>query len=170
MLIVAALSGFDEALDWSREQLQALYGATALESPRLAFNETRYYDSSMGRGLMRQFFAFQGLIEPEQLAAIKRGSNELEQVYARSARHKVARPINLDPGYLTLAKWVLASTKDQAHRIYLAEGIYAEITLQYHAGRFLPLDWTYPDYRREDYQAFLMRARSEYRKRLRGGR
>ena len=36
------------------------------------------------------------------------------------AGHAEPRPLNLDPGYLTPAKLVLASTKDHAHRIYLS--------------------------------------------------
>jgi hypothetical protein len=73
------------------------------------------------------------------------------------------RPLNLDPGYITLAKLVLASTKDHAHRIYLSQGIYAEITLNYRAGSWQPLPWTYPDYRRSDFQEFFTNCR-EYLK------
>ena len=60
----------------------------------------------------------------------------------------------MDPGYLTLAKLVLATTKDHAHRIYQAERIYAEVTLNYRGGGWQKCDWTYPDYQRADYQAF----------------
>ena len=70
-----------------------------------------------------------------------------------------SRPLNLDPGYLTAAKLVLASTKDHSHRLYLAEGIYAEVTLYYRDGRWQPREWTFPDYRRADYQEFFNAAR-----------
>ena len=36
---------------------------------------------------------------------------------------------NLDPGMLSLHNLVLASTKGFAHRIYMREGIYAELAL-----------------------------------------
>ena len=69
------------------------------------------------------------------------------------------RPLNLDPGYLTLGKLVLASTKDFAHRIYLSRGIYAEVTLQYRHRRWEHHQYTFPDYRREDYQQFFSECR-----------
>ena len=69
------------------------------------------------------------------------------------------RHLNLDRGYLTPAKLVLASTKDHAHRIYLRDGIFAEVTLVYRQRKWQPLEWTYPDYRRDDYQAFFTQCR-----------
>jgi hypothetical protein len=54
---------------------------------------------------------------------------------------------------------VLASTKDHAHRLYLRDGIYAEVTLAYRAKRWQPLEWTYPDFRRDDFQQFFTACR-----------
>ena len=68
--------------------------------------------------------------------------------------------MNLDPGYITPAKLVLASTKDHAHRLYLADGIYAEVTLAFRGKQWQPLEWTYPDYRRADFQEFFTAAGS----------
>jgi hypothetical protein len=73
------------------------------------------------------------------------------------------RPVNIDPGYITAAKLVLASTKDHAHRIYLGQGIFAEITLMYRHGRWEAHEWTFPDYRRGDYHAFFTQARLLYK-------
>jgi hypothetical protein len=67
--------------------------------------------------------------------------------------------VNIDPGYITPAKLVLASTKDHAHRIYLRDGIFAEVTLVYRQRKWQPLEWTYPDYRRDDYQQFFTECR-----------
>jgi hypothetical protein len=77
------------------------------------------------------------------------------------------RPINIDPGLLELGKFLLATTKDQAHRIYLRDGIFAEVTLRYHAGAFEPWPWTYADYRQPCVHEFLLQAREYYRQRLR---
>ena len=167
MLVVAAFSRFPDALDWARTELIGRYGPVAIESPRFDFTETDYYQATMGAGLLKQFFGFERLIRPEELPVIKMETNGFEAAYAEKGLHDVRRPLNLDPGYLSLAKWVLASTKDHSHRIYLERGIYAEITLHYTSGEFVPLPWTYPDYRREDYRAFFCSARERYRNLLR---
>ena len=159
LLILAAFSRHGDALQWARANAESAWGLVALQSEAFEFRETNYYDSTMGAGLWKQFFAFERLIEPERLAEFKLQSNDWETEYAALARHDEPRPLNLDPGYITLAKLVLASTKDHAHRIYLGRGIYAEITLKFRDGAWQPSEWTYPDYRRADFQGFFSRCR-----------
>jgi hypothetical protein len=159
LLIFAAFSRYDAALDWTKAKLSQFYGRIALESPRYDFAETVYYEKSMGTGLKKCFFAFEQLIDPALLPDIKRQSNAWELDFAASASHAEPRPLNLDPGYITEAKLVLASTKDHAHRIYLRDGIYAEITLHFQHGAWQRSAWTYPDYQRADFQAFFTECR-----------
>jgi hypothetical protein len=166
--LVAAFSRHEEALDWGRAKCEAQFGSIALVSPRFQFVATNYYESTMGQGIRKSFWAFERFIDPGTLAELKLLSNEWEAEYARSHRHAEPRPLNLDPGYLTLAKLVLASTKDHTHRIYLERGIYAEITLFYRKHRWEHHEWTFPDYRREDYQSFFTECREYYHRRLRG--
>jgi hypothetical protein len=147
----------------------AALGEIALESPRFDFRQTDYYAASMGDGLKKCFWAFAGLRDPAELVDWKLAANDWEAEYTRRAAHPEARPLNLDPGYLTLAKLVLASTKDHAHRIYLGRGIYAEVTLYFKDGRWQHRDWTFPDYRRADYQEFFNAARQYFRARGREG-
>ena len=65
---------------------------------------------------------------------------------------------------------MLASTKDFAHRLYLRNGIYAEITLSYRAGRWRWHPYTFPDFRSPTYHAFFDQARARHlRKSKRGG-
>jgi len=75
--------------------------------------------------------------------------------------------VNIDPGYLTPAKLILATTKDYSHRLYLGRGIYGEIILVYSCGSFKPLPWTYPDYRSEDYSKYFSRVREVCRDQMR---
>lgn len=157
--ILAAFSRHDEALDWAHTRACQLWGPAALASPRFEFSETDYYEPTMGAGLKKCFWAFERPADPRELAEWKIQTNQWEEDYARSAGHSEPRPLNLDPGYLTPAKLVLASTKDHAHRIYLAEGIYAEVTLYYRDGRWQAREWTFPDYRRADYQEFFSAVR-----------
>jgi hypothetical protein len=159
LLLIAASSRYDEALAWGLRESEKAFGPTAAVSVAFDFTETHYYDAEMGEGLKKQFWIFAAKIDPGRLAAIKRQTNEWEAEYASLGLHPEPRPLNLDPGYLTLAKLVLASTKNHAHRIYLAEGIYAEVTLSYRRGGWQPFEWTYPDYCRADFQEFFTRCR-----------
>ena len=158
-LISAVFSRHGEAFDWVREELVGRYGPVAIESPRFVFDDTDYYEPTMGGGLGKQFLLFEQPIDAAALVEIKHTTNALEAAYAAQGRHDEPRPLNIDPGYLTAAKLVLASTKDHAHRIYLDRGIYAEVTLYYQHGEWRTREWTFPDYRRADYQAFLSEAR-----------
>ena len=159
LLMVAASSRYAEALAWGRTSMETVYGPTAIVSEAFEFGETSYYLADMGSDLRKQFWCFRSLVDPKILADVKVAANAWETAYASLGAHPEKRPLNLDPGYLTLAKLVLASTKDHAHRLYLNQGVYAELTLQYRGRAWQPLPWTYPDYRRPDYQAFLDRCR-----------
>jgi hypothetical protein len=159
LLIIAASSRYDAALEWARTTAVKHLGSIAHSSEPFDFSETAYYTATMGADLKKQFLAFDRLIDPASLASIKRQTNAWEAEYAALQHHPEPRPLNLDPGYITPAKLVLASTKDHAHRIYLADGIYAEITLSYRRRNWQPMEWTYPDYRRADYQQFFTQCR-----------
>ncbi len=154
VLLIAIVSRYEDALEWARDKAAQRFGTIALTSDAFDFAETDYYTATMGTHLKKQFVLFEPPIDPATLSDIKRQTNEWEARYAALAKHPEPRPLNLDPGYITPAKLVLASTKDHAHRIYLREGIYAEVTLAYRARRWQPLEWTYPDYRRDDFQRF----------------
>jgi hypothetical protein len=168
LLVVAAFSRHDEALAWGRGRLEGSYGPVALASPPYDFRQTGYYEPAMGPGLRKCFLAFRDLVAADCLPAVKRHTNALEAELAAAGRFPEARPLNLDPGLLELGKFLLATTKDQAHRVYLRDGIFAEVTLRFHAGTFEPWPWTYADYRQEEVRAFLAEAREYYKERLRG--
>ena len=165
LLLLAAFSRHPAALDWARQRATDAWGEIAAESPAFDFAETRYYDATMGPALKKVFWVFARPFDPVELVAVKLETNRWEREYAALADHAEPRPLNLDPGYLTLAKLVLASTKDFAHRIYLAQGIYAEITLQYRHHRWEHHQYTFADYRRADYQQFFSRCREILKKR-----
>jgi len=159
LLILAAFSRHKQAFTWAFEQATAAWGPVAMTSPRFDFSETDYYEPTMGPGLSKQFWAFETFIDPARLSEIKQQTNHWEASYAQLDQHAERRPLNLDPGYLTLAKLVLASTKDHAHRMYLNQGIYAEVTLRFQHHRWRAWDWTFPDYRRSDYHEFFSQCR-----------
>ena len=144
--------------------LEEKLGAIDLKSQLMDFNFTRYYEAEMGLELKRQFLSFHNLMSPDELVEIKLFTRELEQSLAKEGK----RLVNLDPGYLTPAKIVLASTKDFSHRLYLGQGIYGEVTLLFRHKRFEPLPWTYPDYHTEAYQRFFYELRAQYMAQLKG--
>jgi hypothetical protein len=169
LLILAAFSRYSEALAWGRQTAEAAWGPVALHSERFDHRETSYYEATMGPDLQKTFFAFERLIDPAQLVACKEASNDWETAYQKLGRHPELRPLNLDPGYLTEAKLVLATTKDRDHRLYLDRGIYAENTLFFHRGAWQPRPWTYPDYQRPDYHQFFLQCRDYLRQKYAGG-
>jgi len=158
LLMLAAISRYEDALAWAVERLSALSGPPLLQSGLLPFGDTDYYRPTMGDNLRVQLSAF-GEIDPGGLAAVKLNTNRLEADFAAEAGRAEARPLNLDPGYLSAGKFVLATTKDASHRIYLRDGIFGEVTLHFSRGAWRERDWTYPNYRREDYKDFLLACR-----------
>ena len=155
-LFIGMLSGDPKLFSAAANILTKKFGPLLLESELIPFEFTDYYTPEMGENLWRKFVAFQRMVSPEKLASIKLFTNHLEETYSQNKK----RRINLDPGLLTPARVILASTKDFSHRIYLKSGIYAEITLLFHKGKFETLVWTYPDYRTEPYLKFFSALRS----------
>src|SRR5258708_876181 len=120
----------------------------------------------MGTGLRKGFWVFRNLVNPDILSGAKQLTNALEILLANQGIYSESRPLNLDPGLLSLGKFLLATTKDQAHRIYLRSGIHAEVTLRFQARAFEPWPWTYADYRQPCVLTFLKEARNYYRQRI----
>lgn len=147
------LSAFPSLFDRAESALVERLGPVRRRSGTFPFTFTAYYTPEMGEGILRRFLSFERPATPESAADLKLWTNALEARLA-GPEFPVPRPINLDPGYVTLSKLVLTTTKDQAHRIYLRDGIFAEITLSYTRGAWQPLPWTYADYRTEEYRAF----------------
>lgn len=166
LLVAAIFSRYPQGLDWALAQIRASWNELLCTSARFDHNETAYYNRLMGSGLQKQLVAVRGDFDPARLADIKLQSNAWEAEYAASNAFPEERPINIDPGYVTPMKVVLASTKDRAHRIYLRDGIYAEECLVYHQRSWQGRPWTYPDYLRADYHAFFLQVRDNLQARL----
>lgn len=161
-LIIGFIFKEEQAFNKSKTLLKKHFGRIDFESRELPFCHTDYYKEELGTGLKRKFVSFAKLILPQDLARIKITTNKIEKKLSKMSR----RPINIDPGYLDLAKLVLASTKDYKHRIYISRGIYAEVTLFYEKDSFGPWAWTYPDYKTGDYIEIFNRLREIYNMQL----
>ena len=157
-LFVGILTALPSALTDLRVSLEEQLGPADTESELLEFAYTDYYEPEMGAGLKRKFWGFRRLAMPDVLVDLKLFTNRVEQTLAVNGK----RTVNIDPGYLTAARVVLASTKDFAHRLYLGRGIYGEVTLMYQKRDFQALPWTYPDYRSEAYLQYFRELRKVY--------
>jgi hypothetical protein len=146
-------------------RLEAEFGDADMVSAWMPFDFTDYYAAEMGAPLFRRLFAFERLIAQERLPEIKLMTNRLEQAFARQGRRRA----NIDPGYLLLERFVLATGKNYSHRIHLGSGIYADLTLVYGAGDYRPLPWTYPDYAGAPLRGFLQQVRRRYAVQLKPG-
>jgi len=161
VLIVAVMAVDRATLSDAKRRLEGRFGEIASESEVFPFTYSTYYRREMGDGLLKQLLNFSELIRRETLPEIKRIAGDLEKTLGTYQGEELRRRANIDPGYLSLSKLVLASTKNYDHRIYLRDGIFAEVTLRYRRGRFEPMEWTYPDYRADLALAFFTSVRED---------
>jgi len=139
------------------ELIEAL-GSIDMVSPWFPFDYTDYYEPEMNAPLFRRMLTFKKLIKQSSLADIKNLTNEIESNYSREEK----RLVNIDPGYMLKERFVLATGKNFAHRIYIGKKIYADLTLIYTKGDFKKLPWTYPDYTDKNVLSFLIQVRKKY--------
>ncbi len=128
------------------------------------FTETSYYDQELGQPIQRRILAFAPLLPPQRLVHCKLLCHRLEY---EQASGEGKRLFNLDPGLLFLERLVLATGKNFTHRIYLDQGVFADLTLLYTKGAWQTLPWTYPDYAGKIVQDILSKLRERYKMKLR---
>jgi hypothetical protein len=167
-LFVGMLAGRTDLFNIAQAELNGEFGPIDIASDIMPFDFTDYYEDEMGPNLLRKFVGFERLINPKELASIKLFTNDLEEEISERFGSE-NRLVNLDPGYITLSKLVLASTKDYSHRIYLGDGIFAEVTLHFSGKQFNAWPWTYPDYKTAAYCRFFETMRRQYLETLRQG-
>jgi hypothetical protein len=152
--------------DEVKRRLIEEWGKIDNESAPFPFDLTDHYRTEMGEGLTRRFVSFEALIAPETLPSLKIRAIELEEAL-RKERGAAGRPVNIDPGYLTAAALVMATAKNFAHRVPLAQGIYAHLEFLFTRTGVKTLEWTYPDLRREPAQAYFWSVRESFLRQIR---
>lgn len=122
-----------------------------------------YYSKEMGPDLSRVFFLSSKSYPREFLLSTKLQALNWEENWSKE--HK--RTVNVDIGFLSAENFILATTKNFSHRIYLGQNIFADLTYYFHQGDLQSLPWTYPDYlddQKKDFfrwgRAFLLQNRS----------
>ncbi|MDR1471758.1 MAG: DUF4416 family protein [Synergistaceae bacterium] len=165
-LVAGVLYPADEPrlCEWTAVRMASIFGAAERESEPYPFGFTDYY-RDISPDLVRRFFSFKGLRHPFGLAAWKKMAIALEE--ESSSGGPLSRRVNIDPGYLDGARIVLASTKDNAHRIYLQDDIFAEVTMCRRKSGWESFSYTFPDFASGMYDAFLDSVRADWRSDMR---
>lgn len=169
-LIVGILGNKRELFEKAEIIFNEKFGNIDFKSDYISFNFTDYYEKEMGNGLLKRFYSFSNLIDPSIINKIKLFSIDIEDEFSSNGKGKKRRQINIDPGYVAMSKLVLASTKDRSHRIYLGDRIFAEVTLLFENKEFIPMKWTYADYRTKEYRDILLKIRQIYAMQLKNSR
>ena len=162
-IIVGILAKDSQAVESVRETLREKFGPEDLNLAPFPFTFTNYYVDEIGSAPVRAFFSYENLVGRETIVDIKLWTNDIELEIAEKNGTPGLRPVNLDPGYMTLGQFFLATTKDQRQRVYMQRGIFVEPTLYFQDGHF---HWTYRDYQSEKYIQYLeqIRARLAYQR------
>jgi len=133
-----------------KDILENHFSGIDLESCEIPFVFTEYYNEEFGTPLFRKFISFTDKINPEEISGIKKFTNNIEINMLRDKR----RTVNIDPGYISDANVVIATAKNHYHRVPLSGGIYAHIEYVIKNKRLHFLEWTYPDFKSEEYLKF----------------
>ena len=159
-LIIGVIYHEGEILEQALKMLTSEFGEIEAVSEEFSFSEeySSYYDGELGGPGMRRIYSFQRTVDPACQAEIKEFTNSLEAELSVDGKRK----INLDPGFISHGRLLLATTKPTGFRIPLARGIYTELTLFYARGGWHKLPWTYRDYQSERVQKFLVKVRKAY--------
>ena len=157
-LVISAIYREERKYAEALPRVAAAVGPVRPAGDRFPFDLTDYYGEEMGAPLFRRFLAAEAAVPRDALPAVKIALESIEGEMASGGR----RTVNLDPGLLTAENFILATGKNYAHRIYLGNGVFADLTLVYRKGEFHPLPWTYPDYASGEIRSLLREIRREY--------
>lgn len=154
-LVIGILYPDTNLLAWVHERLEIRFGSLERVLSGIPFDHTDYY-KDIAPKLYRGFVSFKGLFDAGELADWKKATCEIEK------QSGLSRKVNIDPGYIDGARLALASTKDHAHRIYLRDGIFAEVTLRYVKKSWRPYEHSFPDFASGLYNPFLDTVRLDW--------
>lgn len=133
---------YEDRLSSAVSILESIYGNTIIQTDVFTLDYSSYYKREMGEDLLKKFVVLDCIIHKSKSVEIKRKSMELEEKFRLDGR-----TVNIDPVLVDEYQVVALSKKDRGSRIYIAEGVYAEMELFYHHKTFHPFVWTYIDYK-----------------------
>jgi len=163
--LVVSVLGADWDAFWTtlEKDLESAFGPADYLSPALPFGYTSYYDGELGTPITRRLVGFARLAPHDGLPDAKLAACAMEKKHARPDG---SRTCNIDPGFVTQERLVLATGKNFTHRIYLGKGVFADLTLIYQGKDWVSLPWTFRDYADPVLQQHLTSLRNRYREQL----
>lgn len=151
---------------WSESILSSLienFGPTSYKGTLFPFTSGSYYYSEMGQPLYRGVISFSQLWQTQYMVEAKLKATEIEKKLSTENKRK----FNIDVGYFDQDKLVLASFKRSGPKLYLKQGVYADMLLLYQKGSFVPFEWAFADFKADTYYKDLLAVRERYKKALR---
>ena len=158
-LIVGALYSDPQWLEQAKVLMRKLGWNVQHQSLEFHFDQTDYYATEMGNCLKRCFLSMEGVKASEFSADWKLSTQSIENRLSRAGK----RRINLDPGYLDLQRVVLLSGKEGPQKIYLRNGVWADLVLLKDKAGYRNLPWTFPDLRDGSYNDFFLQVHAEFK-------
>jgi hypothetical protein len=156
-LLFSVIFRENEDFETSLRRISERLGHVARTSEPFPFDRTDYYEREMGAPLYRRFVLMTDAVSRDELPMAKLAAEEIEKELSVHGK----RTVNIDPGLLADENFVLATGKNYCHRIYLRDGVFADLTLVFQKGEYRPLPWTYPDYASAEICAYLTGLRME---------
>ncbi len=121
------------------------------------------------QGSWQQFLSFATLLDPGRLPEARRLTAAIEKrLAADCAVLEGLGPAWIDPGYLTAGKVIRSHATDDHDRIYVADGVFAQIVMRFADNQWTPRDGAGDGYRTES-EGFFRSARDLYLEQLNGG-
>ena len=147
LLFAAVMVTDEELIPEVNTLFEEKFSAIEKRSHEYEFVHSTYYSREMGDKLIKYFVSFKELIDKQKLPDVKMQTMKMEEIffYLKDGIH--CRKVNIDPGYMTHSKVILATSKNYSHRVYLGKGVFAELTYLISKHGWKTLDWTYPDYK-----------------------
>jgi Domain of unknown function (DUF4416) len=162
-LVVSVIHSSLDALADALKALERRFGRVQCETTGAECSDGDFYREEMGAHLQRRFFSFERPVSRESLVEIKGICHKTEQLFAdRTGDDFFFRTVNIDPGILTPSNLVIASHRELNHRVYMANGVYAETALIFSKGQFCRLPWTSEDYYTDESIDFFLRVRASF--------
>ena len=158
-LIVGALYSDLNWLELAKQLMKDQDWIVQKQSKKFPFDKTDYYAPEMGNELKRCFLSIKGLQSLDSNVSWKLITLGIEKKLSNNGK----RMVNLDPGYIDFTKVVLLSVKEGPQKIYLRDGIWADLVLLKDKSGFRKFNWTFPDLKKGYYDDFFLQVREKYK-------